>query len=185
MIANDKKRFDPFNDQTARDIRNALSVAFVKGVQSRSSAALYKLAEALQSSVQEEIYLEYIRKRMTRYEAAFAIIKEQEMVVAIQQSLVLWDEKLFFEVHELLEKEWRQAKGDRKKALQGMIRAAGMYVHLEQGNMTGAGKMAEKSIQALQNYGDELHIKKIDLLIDALEHLAAVPPRLNSQQEKD
>jgi hypothetical protein len=50
----------------------------------------------------------------------------------------LFNAGLFFEVHELLEGEWRRATGDLKTILQGLIQVAvGLHHHTE-GNIRGA-----------------------------------------------
>jgi hypothetical protein len=95
------------------------------------------------------------------------------------QALVLWDQKLFFEVHEVLEHAWHQAAGDEKKILQAMIRAAGVYIKLEYGYAEAARKMAGRALPVLMQqrvfltrYFDPTR------LISALKDLNAEPPHL-------
>jgi hypothetical protein len=170
--------FDPFNDRIARDIRNELSVSFVKSLEEGSFYCVRSKAQSLVSVSQVEQHKKYIADRLKSYEDAFYEIRDAGIKDPVTRALVLWDSGLFFEVHELLEKEWLRAKGERKKALQGLIRAAGMYIHLEQGNLVGAQKMAEKAADALDRFGDRLLIKRLDALLDCLIHLNPVPPRL-------
>ena len=57
---------------------------------------------------------------------------------ALQQAAALWSERLFFEVHEVLEAAWKTETGDVRQALQGVIQIAVAYHHLAHGNLRGA-----------------------------------------------
>lgn len=53
-------------------------------------------------------------------------------------AIALWNERLFFEVHEVLEAVWKTASGATRQALQGVIQIAVAYHHLAHGNLRGA-----------------------------------------------
>ena len=57
---------------------------------------------------------------------------------AVVQAAALWDEELFFEVHEVLEAVWQHQTGPSRQALQGLIQVAVAYHHLAHGNPRGA-----------------------------------------------
>ena len=57
---------------------------------------------------------------------------------AIVHAAALWNEGLFFEVHEVLEAVWQRETGDRRQALQGLIQIAVAWHHLAHGNPRGA-----------------------------------------------
>jgi hypothetical protein len=57
---------------------------------------------------------------------------------ALRQAAALWNERLFFEVHEVLEAVWKTAAGDARQALQGVIQIAVAYHHHAHGNRRGA-----------------------------------------------
>ena len=57
---------------------------------------------------------------------------------AIVQAAALWEQELFFEVHEVLEAVWQREGGDRRQALQGLIQVAVAFHHLAHGNPRGA-----------------------------------------------
>jgi len=57
---------------------------------------------------------------------------------AIVHAAALWNERLFFEVHEVLEAVWQRESGDRRQALQGVIQIAVAWHHLAHGNPRGA-----------------------------------------------
>ncbi|PYM89840.1 MAG: hypothetical protein DME04_25065 [Candidatus Rokuibacteriota bacterium] len=56
----------------------------------------------------------------------------------------LFDAYLYFEVHELLEGFWRDAHGDDREALQGLIQVAVGYQHLANSNYAGARVLLEE-----------------------------------------
>ena len=57
---------------------------------------------------------------------------------AARATLALWNERLFFEVHEVLEAVWKTATGAIRQVLQGVIQIAVSYHHLAHGNVRGA-----------------------------------------------
>ena len=73
---------------------------------------------------------------------------------AVRQAAALWNQHLFFEVHEVLEAVWKTASGDLRQALQGLIQIAVAFHHHAHGNLRGARS----------------------LLVEGRARLAAVPP---------
>jgi len=73
---------------------------------------------------------------------------------AVRQAAALWNEHLFFEVHEVLEAVWKTVAGDLRQALQGLIQIAVAFHHHAHGNLRGARS----------------------LLVEGRARLAAVPP---------
>ena len=57
---------------------------------------------------------------------------------ALDVAARLYEAELFFEVHEVLEPLWRDARGSERDALQGLIQIAVGYQHLANGNLAGA-----------------------------------------------
>lgn len=101
-------------------------------------------------------YAQYVKTRMARYEEAYAIIEQKKSKEVLQQAAILWDLELYFEMHELLEPEWKEAEGGRRRVLQGLIRAAGMKIHAENNNAEAVVKMGAKALADLVKYGGEL-----------------------------
>jgi len=60
------------------------------------------------------------------------------VTAAVDRSIALWNERLFFEVHEVLEAEWKRTSGDVRQALQGVIQIAVALHHHAHGNPRGA-----------------------------------------------
>jgi len=60
---------------------------------------------------------------------------------AVQRAAALWNRRLFFEVHEVLEDVWQCTGGDERQALQGVIQIAVAFHHLAHENVRGARKL--------------------------------------------
>lgn len=148
--------FDPFNNRLARDIRNTLSKAFLHAIKDRDAAIFQRCAADYQRQNFEPVYEKYVKERLEKYEKVFSILKKEETQNILQRAAIFWDYELYFEMHELLEPDWMMAKGDRRKALQGLIRAAGMKIHAESSNLKAAVSMGSKALADLAKYGGEL-----------------------------
>ena len=148
--------FDPFNNRLARDIRNDLSRSFLQALAAKDVSAFQRCgADFLQLNL-EPGYAGYVRERLAKYVEAYEIIEQRELKEVLQQAATFWDLELYFEMHELLEPAWKDAVGDRRRALQGLIRAAGMKIHAENYNMKAAATMGAKARADLLKYGGEL-----------------------------
>ena len=75
--------------------------------------------------------------------------REAPLAVALAQAALLFDARLFFEVHELLEPYWMRSVGDEREALQGLIQVAVGFHHLGNGNVPGAGSLLHDGIAKL------------------------------------
>ncbi|HZP41829.1 MAG TPA: DUF309 domain-containing protein [Candidatus Binatia bacterium] len=111
------------------------------------------------------------------------------VVAAIRRAVALWDERLFFEVHEVLEAAWVTATGHVRQALQGLIQIAVAYHHLAHGNLRGARSLLAEGRQRLAGVPpgtlpDVDAVALLDATAPWLERLArkeppgAEPPRL-------
>jgi hypothetical protein len=173
-------RFDPFNDRLCRNVRNALSENFKEGMEKRDLQPVRRVAGFFMKDQPPACVAAYIDQRLTAYEAVLTDISSRTLEDPLDIALSLWDHRLFFETHEYLEFWWMAATGDEKRFFQAMIRAAGAYVHLEQGNLTGARRIAGKAIDGLKGCMERLasHANP-QLLLDKLEALDPEPPTLS------
>ena len=97
----------------------------------------------------------------------------------ILQGLILWDLRLFFEMHEVLERAWRHSAGGLRLMLQTLIRAAGVYIKLEYGYHRQAARLAEKACAALKSNSSALgDYFAPEELISTLRALNPTPPIL-------
>ena len=179
-------KFDPFSDRRSRDIRNQLSESFVRSINVMDSTHFDRTARDIVADHPAKIYHDYIVDRLKIYQHAYDQIQSGGFTDARQQVPILWNIGLFFEVHELLEDLWQPAKGDLKKALKGLIQAAGVYVHLQQGNQKAAKGLAKRALSHLEQAGDCLiFIDGIADLAQKLHHLDDIPPNLTMVKDNE
>jgi hypothetical protein len=69
---------------------------------------------------------------------AFGRAGDDVVAGAIDRAVALWNERLFFEVHEVLEAQWLRATGPARQALQGLIQIGVAFHHHAHGNARGA-----------------------------------------------
>ena len=179
-----KAYFDPFESRLCRDIRNELSESLMKAICNGDIGSSYTVAEKYMSEGIEPFIKSYIDNRIMRYKAIVTQIQtaniqnHETYIIAI----LLWDQELFFEVHEWLEKKWRNSQGAEKIILQALIRAAGTYMHLEYGRHMGAKKMASKAVDTLIQYKESIPVFSVELLISKLKSLDPVPPKFGTNR---
>lgn len=180
----ERKLFEPFQDRLSRDIRNDLSKSLVKVIEKRMISPAESIAEHYLQADLEQCYIEYIRDRLAAYKAFLRRIKKVPQQ-SMWQAFILWDLKLFFEVHEILEHEWLKTQGDEKMIIQAMIRAAGVYIKLEYGYRDSAVKIADRAIPVLEKHKDYLarYFDPQKLLL-CLKDLSQPPPVLLDNFQK-
>ena len=173
------EKFDPFTDRTARDIRNTLSESFAASLAAMDPAGYLNVARKWQSPKLPAPYANYIDIRLQRYDLVFKKIRECRLDDPLQRAVVIWNQRLFFEFHDHLETLWKAATGDRRQMLKGLIKAAGVYVHLEQNHEEAAKSLAMKSFDLLRQYPHCLtFIANSETLLDKLKKCDRVPPQL-------
>ncbi len=173
-----EKSFEPFMDRLSRDIRNQLSESLIDVLKQHSLQPAEKVAETFASKAEAPCYRDYISFRLQRYAKSLETITDYH-TDPLWQGFVLWDNDLFFEVHEVIEHAWLKQQGKEKLLLQAMVRAAGVYIKLEYGYQEAAGKLAAKALPVLREQQQRL-ADYIDpqALITALEHCELPAPKL-------
>lgn len=58
--------------------------------------------------------------------------------VVLDEAAILFEARLYFEVHEVIEPSWMRADGAARQGLQGLIQVAVGFQHLANGNIDGA-----------------------------------------------
>lgn len=173
--------FDPFNDRLSRDIRNTLSEAFIDALVQMEPSVYREVAEKWRAANPAEIYLIYIQNRLQRYDHVFKKIVSHHIDDALLQLLVIWNSELFFEVHDHLERIWHRETGDNRQALKGLIKAAGVYIHMEHKNQQAVQSLSVKSLNLIRQHSHCLtFITNLDVLAQKLKTLDPVPPRLDN-----
>ena len=68
---------------------------------------------------------------------------------AVAEAARLFNERAYYESHDVLEEEWAGARGVRREALKALVKlAAGMY-HLQTSGFRGAGSLLSSGLAAL------------------------------------
>lgn len=176
---NTPARFDPFTDRRSRDIRNGLSQAFVDALDADNDQIYHRVARKWLTSHLPVLFETYVRERLERYDRIMTAGGRRPMLQPYATALDIWNLGLFFEFHEYLETIWQNTSGAEHRALKGLIKAAGVYVHLENNNRPAARRLASK---ARQQMVDDAHclsfIANLDVLLERLERLELQPPPL-------
>jgi predicted metal-dependent hydrolase len=97
-----------------------------------------------------------IAERLVRFSAALKDWSTTEGKLSLSQALrkgiVLFNHRLFFEVHEVLEAQWTQETGEEKQFLQGLIQIAVAFYHLENRNLRGALLLLQDGTEKITPY---------------------------------
>jgi hypothetical protein len=173
--------FDPFNDRLSRDIRNTLSESFADALVRKEATEYRATAEKWLAEKLAAGYVNYIQDRLHRYDLMLEKIIASRLDDAMLQSLVLWNNGLFFEFHDHLERIWQKTTGDKHQALKGLIQAAGVYIHMEHNRQDAAKNLSIKSLNLIRRYSHCLaFITNLDVLTKKLENLDPVSPTLEN-----
>jgi hypothetical protein len=84
---------------------------------------------------------------------------------------VLFDLALFFEVHELLEREWRGARGALKTLLQGLVQVAVGCHHRANGNVRGALTLLAAGNEKLRRFRPEAYGLELEGFCASVERI--------------
>lgn len=151
-VSTRSEAFDPFGNRLCRDIRNQLSRKFIEALSSGDVQPIIKTAGYFLNQSLKPYMRDYIENRLKLYSTIFQQVESSQNPTQNMIAISLWNNELFFEFHELLEKNWMRSTGAEKKALQALILSAGSYMLLSNGRTNGAIKMASKAIEGLQEF---------------------------------
>jgi predicted metal-dependent hydrolase len=83
----------------------------------------------------------------------------------ITEGIRLFNDRFFFEAHEVLEGVWREERGEPKIFLQGLIQISAAYHHTQNGNLVGATTLLQRGAEKIRRYpAGYLGIETKDLL---------------------
>jgi hypothetical protein len=121
-------------------------------IRAEDGAALF---EGKELAATFEALDDYARDRARRFAAACSWLADEPRASdPLEQARAAWDAGLFFEVHELIEPVWLEAKGARRELLQGVIMAGAAMHHLSEGNLAGARGLLGDASKRLADCGD-------------------------------
>lgn len=90
------------------------------------------------------------------------------LALALPRAAVLFDARLYFEVHEVLEAAWNRLQGAPRTFVQGLLQLAVALHHLEEGNARGACTLFAAGREKLAPYAPEYHGARVAALLAAV-----------------
>ena len=88
--------------------------------------------------------------------------------VGYRRGIRLFNERKFYDAHEVWEDVWRECDGLEKKFLQGLIQAAVAFHHYSTGNVAGAFSLMERSRKNLAACPEEYGGIRVTALLESL-----------------
>ena len=95
-----------------------------------------------------------------------------EVERAMQQAAALFNEGLFFEVHEVLEAVWLKQEEQVRLLLQGLIQIAVGFHHLENKNLGGAVSLLREGLDKVKDYSPARFGLELDQFLQGAEGCA-------------
>ncbi|MBI1730145.1 DUF309 domain-containing protein [Candidatus Acetothermia bacterium] len=89
--------------------------------------------------------------------------------LALDEGIRLFNERHFFECHEVLEDAWREEEGPLRDLYQGLIKLAVAFYHAERGNFEGAHKVLSSGLPQLRPYQKTCTKISLNILVPQLE----------------
>jgi uncharacterized protein len=85
-----------------------------------------------------------------------------------RRGIRLFNERQFFDAHEVWEDVWRDSKAPEKKFLQGLIQVAVAFHHHSTGNFVGARSLLERARKNLLEYPGDFGEIELSALLHSI-----------------
>jgi uncharacterized protein len=92
----------------------------------------------------------------------------------LEEGLALIRSGSYFEAHEELEDEWREAPPEERDFLQGLVHVAVAWLHAERGNRNGCERQLEKAARRLGPYAPTHRGVDVATVLDDVERARAL-----------
>jgi predicted metal-dependent hydrolase len=73
----------------------------------------------------------------------------------VRDGLRLFNERYFFEAHEILEDLWHREHGEARLFLQGLIQICAGFHHFQNGNPRGAAELLQRGSDKMRKYPEQ------------------------------
>jgi uncharacterized protein len=90
--------------------------------------------------------------------------------VSLERGLELIRVGEYFEAHEELEDEWREAPAEERDFLQGLVHVAVAWLHAGRGNRAGCERQLAKAMRRLEPYGETHRGVDLSLVREDVAH---------------
>ena len=94
--------------------------------------------------------------------------------MGLEQGIELIREGAYFEAHEELEDEWREAPPGERDFLQGLVHVAVAWHHAGRGNRPGCERQLEKAARRLTRYRPSHRGVDVDRVLDGVGRAQAL-----------
>lgn len=89
--------------------------------------------------------------------------------MGLDEGLRLIRSRAYFEAHEELEDEWREAPPEERDFLQGLVHVAVAWLHAERGNRNGCERQLEKAERRLGGYRPAHRGVQVDAVLEDVD----------------
>ncbi|MBM2822501.1 MAG: hypothetical protein HW413_1247 [Thermoleophilia bacterium] len=86
--------------------------------------------------------------------------------MGLERGIELIRAEAYFEAHEELEDDWREAPEPERDFLQGLVHVAVAWYHADRGNRPGCERQLEKAERRLSAYSPQHRGVDIDVLLE-------------------
>ena len=93
--------------------------------------------------------------------------------MSLEEGLDLMRAERWFDAHEALEDEWREAPGPERDFLQGLVHVTVAWHHASRGNAPGASRQLAKATRRLGPYAPAHRGVDVDRVLRQVEAAAA------------
>lgn len=104
-----------------------------------------------------------------------------ELDLAVRKGVLLFNHRLFFEVHEVLEAQWIQEVDPERRFLQGLIQIAVAFYHLGNHNLGGAVSLLDDGLDKIRPHAPAYLGLELSDFIIGLERCGEEMRRLGPQ----
>jgi predicted metal-dependent hydrolase len=94
--------------------------------------------------------------------------------VSLERGLELIRGGAYFEAHEELEDEWRDASPEERDFLQGLVHVAVAWLHAERGNRSGCERQLVKAARRLDAYRPAHRSVNVDSVLAEVDRARAL-----------
>ena len=100
---------------------------------------------------------------------------QADLLVHLDRGVVLFNDRRFFEAHEVWEEAWRRTAGDEARFLQGLIQVAAALVKWQRGQSRGMTDLFAKGCEKLTPFRPVHQGLDLAALLDAVADWRPTP----------
>ena len=182
------------------EIRNWFAHKLCDYLREKDEASLKELEEVINSVLsgsslipkinvnlkeEDSFTKEYIKRKVLSYKKFFERLPEnfeptqEDIRKTVETAKLLFEEGLYFEVHEILEEVWMGEFGKYRDFLQALIQIGVAYYHLENFNFRGFQLLLENALQLLDSYSGDVFGIDVNRLKEELKRAIETQEKVN------